>query len=533
MPQIINTNTASLNAQRNLNATQRDSDTTLQRLSSGLRINSAKDDAAGLAISERFTSQIKGLNQAIRNANDGISLSQVAEGALGEAASAMQRIRELAVQSANATNSGSDRRALQAEVTQLIQEIDRIASETEFNGLKILDGSYVTQQFQVGANANQTIGISVSGAKANQIGSVVDAKGVVPRTGAETLGTATGGTNGTVQTGVTDFTGVSANATGTNLVINGKTVADSTRFAGTLTGQTANSAYAKAAAINGSGLDGVSALAETSKTFTGIGTGNANFAEFTGAGDTGNYTLEINGVTVLDTPMDDGGAISLSDAEGAINQFVSQTGVRAEINASGELVLSAEDGRNIVVGEDMAITDGDGDATDATDLVTIFQDGFAQTTGAAGSTATVSNTYEYRGEITLQSLNNVALNSGGDLIGFDRALLAIDESQNVATVDISTAEGANKALLAMDAALQSVNTIRADLGAVQNRFETTIANLGSTSENLSAARSRIRDADFAAESAELARTQVLQQAGLSVLAQANGRPQQVLQLLQS
>jgi len=169
MPQVINTNVASLNAQRNLNTSQRSADTTLQRLSSGLRINSAKDDAAGLAISERFTSQVKGLNQAIRNANDGISLSQVAEGALGEAANALQRIRELAVQSANATNSGSDRKALQAEVSQLVEEIDRIASETEFNGLRILDGSYTTQQFQVGANANQTIGVSIDGTKANRL----------------------------------------------------------------------------------------------------------------------------------------------------------------------------------------------------------------------------------------------------------------------------------------------------------------------------------------------------------------------------
>ncbi|WP_303285386.1 flagellin [Marinobacter sp. SS8-8] len=533
MPQIINTNIASLNAQRNLNTSQREADTTLQRLSSGLRINSAKDDAAGLAISERFTSQVKGLNQAIRNANDGISLSQVAEGALGESANALQRIRELAVQSANATNSGSDRKALQAEVSQLIEEIDRIASETEFNGLRILDGSYVTQQFQVGANANQTIGVSIDGTKANQIGSVVDVAGEVARTGAETLGTATGGSNGAAQAGVTDSTGVSGAATGTSVIINGTVVADSTRFAGTLAGQEADSAYAKAAAINGSALDGVSALAETEKSFTGVGPGSNSLATFTdpaAEGDTATYSIDINGVKVLETTLDTGDGISLADAEAAINEFSSQTGVRAEIDTSGQLVLRAKDGRNIDIDETMSITEGDTTNTGAaSSLVSIFQDGFDQT---ANTDASVSNSFLYRGEVTLQSLDNVTINGGGDIIGFDQALLNADKTQNVATVDISTIEGANKALLAMDSALQSINSVRADLGAIQNRFETTIANLGTTSENLTAARSRIQDADFAAESAELARTQVLQQAGLSVLAQANARPQQVLQLLQ-
>jgi len=533
MPQVINTNVASLNAQRNLNTSQRSADTTLQRLSSGLRINSAKDDAAGLAISERFTSQVKGLNQAIRNANDGISLSQVAEGALGEAANALQRIRELAVQSANATNSGSDRKALQAEVSQLVEEIDRIASETEFNGLRILDGSYTTQQFQVGANANQTIGVSIDGTKANQIGSVVDVAGQVARTGAETLGTATGGTNGAAQTGITDFSGVSSAATGTSVIINGTVVADSTRFAGTLAGQEADSAYAKAAAINGSALDGVSALAETEKSFAGIGTGNASLATFTdpaAEGDTATYSLDINGVKVLETTLDTGDSISLADAEAAINEFSSKTGVRAEIDTSGELVLRADDGRNIDIDETMSITEGDATNTAAASSIeSIFQDGFTQT---ADTDASVSNSFLYRGEVTLQSLDNVTISGGGDIIGFNQALLNVDDTQNVATVDISTISGANKALLAMDSALQSINSVRADLGAIQNRFETTIANLGTTAENLTAARSRIQDADFAAESANLARTQVLQQAGLSVLAQANARPQQVLQLLQ-
>jgi len=542
MPQVINTNIASLNAQRNLNTTQAEANTALERLSSGLRINSAKDDAAGLAISERFTSQITGLNQSIRNANDGISLAQVAEGALGESANALQRIRELAVQSANATNSGSDRAALQAEVAQLIEEVDRIASETQFNGLNVLDGSYITQQFQVGANANQTIGISIDGAKANQIGSVVDETGEVARTGAFGTPTVTNGTTPAAQTGVDSFNGVSGTATGGDVLINGKLVRNSNDFAGTLNGQTGESAYAKAAAINGSGIDGVSALAKTEKTFAGTGTNNdqlVNFNDPANEGDTAGYTLSVNGTVVFQTSLDSGDSVSLDDAVASINDFSSKTGVRASINANGDMALLAEDGRNISLTEDISITEGDTTNTEAagdvSEVISVFQDGFAQT---VDSDASYQNTYQYRGELSLQSLNNVTITSNStgvdapDILGFDQTLIALEKSENVATVDISTVEGANKAILAMDSALQSINSIRADLGAVQNRFETTIANLSTTTENLSAARSRIRDADFAAESAELARTQVLQQAGLSVLAQANARPQQVLQLLQ-
>ncbi|WP_405420584.1 flagellin [Marinobacter flavimaris] len=535
MPQVINTNIASLNAQRNLNATQGDANIALERLSSGLRINSAKDDAAGLAISERFTSQIRGLNQAVRNANDGISLAQVAEGALSESANALQRIRELSVQSANATNSGSDRAALQAEVAQLIEEIDRIATETQFNGLNVLDGSYITQQFQVGANANQTIGVSVDGAKANQLGSVVDLAGTTARAGATALdGSPTDGSftgTPTSPAAVDQFTGVSGTTTtaGNGLVINGKSVSDSDRFAGTLDGQTGDSAYAKAAAINGTGIDGVQALAKTEKSFAGIGSNELVTFNSGGEADTASYKLTVNGTVVLETSLDGGDSVSLSDAEAAINQFTSKTGIRASVDSSNELVLTAKDGRNIILDEDISITDDASTTTGQSVLTSVFQNGFTQT---ADTDASASNSYTYRGEITLQSLGNVTITEGADIIGFSQTLLSVEESQNVATIDISTVAGANKALLAVDSALQSINSIRADLGAVQNRFETTIANLSTSTENLSAARSRIRDADFAAESAELARTQVLQQAGLSVLAQANARPQQVLQLLQ-
>ncbi|WP_417530296.1 flagellin [Marinobacter lipolyticus] len=386
MPQIINTNIASLNAQRNLNASQSDANTALQRLSSGLRINSAKDDAAGLAISERFQSQITGLNMAQRNANDGISLAQTAEGALDEITENLQRIRELAVQSANASNSTSDREALNAEVQQRVAEINRIAGQTSFNGLKVLDGSLLTQTFQVGANTGDTISVSGFDTRGSQLGSVIGQS-----------------------TGILQLT------------------------------------------------DGTDTLEDI-------------FA----AGGTADFTVTLTDADGVDTVVNVSEARSLQDALGQINAQTPTTGIEVNMNRTNdELIFSSQFGVDYAV--DFAVDGGTNQVIDpapATDTVT---------------------------------LNDT---------------------------DISTQDGADLAMILTDFAIDSINGIRAELGAVQNRFESTIANLSTTSENLSASNSRIRDADFAAESAELARTQVLQQAGLSVLAQANARPQQVLQLLQ-
>ena len=387
MPQVINTNIASLNAQRNLNSSQSDANVALQRLSSGLRINSAKDDAAGLAISERFQSQITGLNMAQRNANDGISLAQTTEGALNEITNNLQRIRELAVQSANASNSPSDREALNAEVQQRIQEINRISGQTSFNGLKILDGSLLTQTFQVGANAGDTISI----------------------TGFDTRGSQLGGT---------------VNQTANLLLLT-----DGTDTLGTI------------------------------------------FEE----GRTVDIDFDITGIDGTVTTVSVVGAGSLQDVLGEINAQTPATGVKVNMDRLNEdLIFSSQ------FGEDFSV----------------------DITPAGGGTQTVAAT---------AAANTISVND----------------------VDISTQDGADQAMVTIDFAIDKINGIRAELGAVQNRFESTIANLATTSENLSASNSRIRDADFAAESAELARTQVLQQAGLSVLAQANARPQQVLQLLQS
>ncbi|MEA1081468.1 flagellin [Marinobacter qingdaonensis] len=500
MPQIINTNTASLNAQRNLNASQRDADTTLQRLSSGLRINSAKDDAAGLAISERFTSQIKGLNQAIRNANDGISLAQTAEGALGEAGNILQRMRELAVQSANATNSASDRNALQAEVNQLKEELERIATTTEFNGLKLLDGTFQAQKFQAGANENQTISVSISGARTDSLAN---------NTVSEANATANQGTGSATAAGTTPPTA--------NGIASQNITVSSSLDTASVTVAAGDSAEEIAAAINQeAATTGVKASARTTATLANLGeTGTVSLTLVNGTQES-TISAQISDVT------------DLSPLAREINSASGQTGITAEVD-NGTLTLIQESGKDIVL-KDFTTNAA------APDNTVDFQG--SSDTAATPLTSGGNNSIRTSGELTFDSAVSFAVSSSvdaanGSVFNNAAANTAVGSTpETVAEVDISNFDGATSALSILDAALESISGIRADLGAVQNRLESTIANLSTTSENLTAARSRIQDADFAAESAELARTQVLQQAGLSVLAQANARPQQVLQLLQ-
>lgn len=383
MPQIINTNVMSLNAQRNLNMSQNSLSVSLQRLSSGLRINSAKDDAAGMAISERMTTQIRGLNQAARNANDGISLSQTAEGALVEVTNNLQRIRELAVQSRNATNSQSDRDALQNEAAQLIAEIDRVAAQTSFNGVNLLDGSFANQAFQVGANQGEIISIT----------SIVNANSTA-------LGT-----------------------------------------------------------FDRASVTGIAAVA-----FTAITAGDLQID------DEGGTAIDVGAIAADTSATERAGSV-----RDAINAISDQTGVYA-VNDTATTVT-------LVSTHDITITHAGATSSVLTTGLT------------AATTVTVSNT------------------------GFD-------------ATDISSVAGADTAMQAMDAALDAVNTARAELGAIQNRFSSVVASLTTQAENLSASRSRIRDADFAAETANLTRAQILQQAGTAMLAQANALPQNVLSLLQ-
>lgn len=473
MAQVIYTNVPSLTTQRNLSVSGNAMALSIQRLSSGLRINSAKDDAAGLAISERMTSQIRGMNQAVRNANDGISLSQVAEGAMQESTNILQRMRELSIQSANSTNNSSDRQSIQAEVTQLKAELDRVASNTEFNGQRILDGSFSGASFQVGANSNQTISFSIGSVKSTAIGGIARATGnAVSAAAATDLTVAIGGGSAT-------------------------TINSSAGFTGSANGQDATSAYAKAAALNDAGIAGFSATASTTGTQT-VGAIGGN------ASDT--YSLSVNGVAVF-TGENVATALSNSALRDAINGVSNQTGVIASLNG-GDLTLSAADGRNITVAES-----GTG--------FTAGTDGLSVTGGPFAAVL--------RGKISVNAQSTINIGGTVATVGLNAAIAK--DSAGINTLDVSTAAGAQEAIMRIDSALNSVSSNRADMGALQNRFELTIGNLQNVSDNLSAARSRIRDADYAEEMANLTKNQILQQAGTAMLAQANSMPQSVLSLL--
>ncbi len=699
MPQVINTNIASLNAQRNLNQSQMALATSMQRLSSGLRINSAKDDAAGMAIAERFTAQIRGNSQAARNASDGISLSQTAEGDMIQIGNNLQRIRELAVQSANSTNSVSDRAALQQETAQLIAEIDRVAANSSFNGVKLLDGTFIAQAFQVGANATANDRITIA--------SIANARISV-------LGSAT--TNATTVAG----SGVTANALlAGQLVLNGVSIQGTVAGAA---GQTTDSAFAKAAAINAqSALSFVTATAAatsatgiaaaptvtgatpatipagsvaipvaTSTTVVGaaptnglatpgddIAAGHLTINTFavglieaanTSAAQATAVMVAINLITVDTgvTASDAGGVVTLTNATNAsiavafagasattartgltagsqtANTYAEITGTNFTVggtavtsalfvgsstnyatqlaadidsalsadyvaaNVGGKVAISRADGANFSVistGTSTASVSGytvgthtsiDGVPASSTittiangDLsingVAITTAGIAATTSAfqrgtdlaaaingqqstTGVTATAAasgaltlsaadgrniavviggtntaddtglSTLTTRSTLTLSSTNSAGITVAGITPGNAGFTPVVQASTATITgglslLSISTITGANAALATIDAALDSVNSSRAELGAVQNRFASTVVTLQTTTENLTASRSRIQDTDFAAETAALTRGMIMQQAGVAMLAQANALPNGVMALL--
>lgn len=482
MAQVINTNLASLGAQRALNASQADVNTSLQRLSSGLRINSAKDDAAGLAISQRMTAQINGLNQAARNAADGTSLSQTAEGALSEVTSNLQRLRELAVQSSNATNSAQDRTALQAEVTQLMAEIDRVSNQTKFNGVNLLNGTFTAQNFQVGANASETVAIaSIASSRTADLGSF----------------------NGLVESNVTYTATNSTNAKNVTFSATGATAI----------GTVADDAKAISNALNATGL-GFSATA-------GVTSQAGTASDLTGniAGKTDTFTL--NGVAISLTST----ASASTNRDHAVSQINAQTATTGVVatNDGAKVNLTAADGRNI--SSAFTKVGNNGAAAD--------EQAFGLTANNVTGTATVTGATL---SVTLKSSNtgNVRLNGiAGGANGFANAAAAIGTVGSALSAnDVTTASKASAMITAVDSALDSVNSSRANLGALQNRFDSIVNSVLIASENQSASRSRIVDADFAQETAALTRGQILQQAGVAVLAQANAAPQNVLALLQ-
>ncbi|TAN70616.1 MAG: flagellin [Methylobacter sp.] len=736
MPQFINTNMSALTGQRNLNKSQMANSTAMQRLSSGLRINSAKDDAAGLAIADRMTSQIKGLNQASRNANDGITLAQTAEGALGEVGNSLQRLRELAVQSANATNTASDRASLQEEASQLLSEIDRVATQTEFNGTKLLDGSFKAKSFQIGANAGQQLSVTVNAASTKALGTG-DASALTARANDKITGAGlllASGTPGSVpslaagdvilngiaigasvasadnksfaansgssiakaaafnavssQTGVTatvnetTVEGVSMTAAATDGVIDINGVQTSAVFTTTDTSATRKAVVSainaisdrtgvtavdsetdaggvKLSAIDGRnisvGFDAGGGTATLTAASTGLNAGATNVATATSNSDAGynvfmgTYTLsssadikaeegtgnignaglqagtygpqqayastkslqnagvpantgfaagdfKINGVLIgqtlasSDKASSVNGNISAISKAAAINALTGQTGVSATVNAtvasstvaqtnaggltgtitingvasasitsttdaasnraavvkaindiSGQTGVTAVDTHDTAAGKGVQLQAADGRNIDIGPFggtMTAAEAGIHDDTNTTPFDPVTKTGGPITGSITLSSGKAFTIERGttaNDVtttLGLEVGSYGTGKTgQSLNTINIGTAAGATAALTAIDNALASVNSSRGTLGAVQNRFTSTISSLQTTSENLTAARSRIQDTDFAAETAELSRTSILQQAGTAMLAQANQSSQGVLSLL--
>lgn len=755
MPQVINTNIASLNAQRNLNTSSADLNVSLQRLSSGLRINSAKDDAAGLSIATRFTSRIQGLTIAQRNANDAISLAQTSEGALQEVTKILQRSRELALQSANGSNSAQDRKALQAEVNQLKQELTRISTTTSFNGLKVLDGTLTNASFQIGAEANQTVNVSIQDTRTTALGSntvktnnndgieqathrlfvgggtstdaagvgtdagaASDANGVQNGYAATTFSvtniTSAGATNtdssvtttvnddaATIASNLSGVTGVTATAfnevvltnyassdangevaitvSGSGVDISLDVLSGAETYSDAATAINANTnfsnagVYAKATAssltiyatggqdfavtaVSDATIDGLSGFKtgdtassvdsdSTSAAFGGRldiqldagytiaasdngllgGTANvavtstgAGLAGITGgnnvvaqtvtlSGSTGSTTVSISadeeasaiatkinnvsgttniaasattevqlsnlsadgtvtfslyGDNTNSNPAAISAAVTTSDFTAlvkAINDVAGNTGVTAEFNGANNVIkLTHSSGKDVrlenfthsaSVNYQAPTSDApvSGDGSSVVDAVTGSINVVGNPNGNSGTTVTLYDggirdgfdSTVIGGEVKFTSDSSFSVSSNISGVGYNGSLFGVDasagnssSSSTVNQIDISTAAGAQDAIDVLDQAINQVSSVRADLGAVQSRFESAIRNLSNNVENLNIARSRILDTDFAAETAALTKNQILQQAGISVLSQANQLPQNVLALLQ-
>lgn len=491
MPQTINTNIMSMNAQRNLNRTQTELSTTIQRLSSGLRINSAKDDAAGLAISTRMSTQINGLSVAMRNANDGISIAQTAEGALDEMVKSLIRANDLALQAAS-YNTSADRASLNQEVTQIIDELSRVVSQTRFNGQALLTGGF-SADIQVGTNVNETINIAISNLSPTGLGVASTYSAV----------------NALNDAGFADrirntFDGALDGAADS---LNGVILSAVTASSNSINKLNAINAVSSATGVSGFSF-GNSAVAST----------NVTDANATGAGGlaVGNGAMTINGVSI-----DGGGAnTTMDDLVANINAKSGEHGVTAirDAGAAGDqnrLVLLNRTGAAITV------TVNDANAATVT--------GFASGTTAVDAGA--NGLIVLNGKLGANTATYDAAATGAALTGVSGATSTLTDAP-VNAQSVATQGGANLAILAFQSALDQINGDRAVLGAKLNRFDATIRNLENVRENVTAARGRIQDADFAQETAALTRAEILQQAGIAMISQANSVPQAALALLQ-
>ena len=515
----VNTNVTSMKAQGNLNKAQSNTATSMERLASGLRINSAKDDAAGLQISNRMTSQINGIGVAMRNANDGISIAQTAEGAMGESTNILQRMRDLSLQSANGSNSAEDRTSMQKEISSLQTELTRIAETTSFGGQKLLDGSYGTQKFQVGSNSNETISISLGNVSADKIGYKGKSVDIAALSGFS------GARDTTLAFSSSDSLSmqVGANTKSINLT-DGMSAAD-------LAGE-----------INGTeGLFGVQA-----KTQAAVG----NFATDTNGGDT--YTITVAGVEITAGPQtatDTSDAI-VADLKAAADvastkEALAAKGITVTSESDGTnnfLVFTNASGENIDVnikalsgGTDAAageITAWNSDLTTTAKLVGTAVTYTGVVSGTNAKSADVTGRLDWSSAKADSAAGTANLTAAGALGGGGVGTLGTTTSlSSVADIDVSTAGGSQNAIDIIDAALASIDSQRADLGATQNRMDFTINNLSNIQNNVSDARSRIQDVDFASESAALSKQQILSQASSAMLAQANQLPQVALSLL--
>lgn len=661
MPQIINTNILAMNAQRQLNKTQMSQTSAIERLSSGLRINSAKDDAAGLSISTRFETQVRGLNQAVRNANDGISLTQTAEGSMSEMSNILQRMRELAVQSANGTNSDADRTSIQAEVDELYSEIDRIADTTQFNGLNLLDGTSSNKTFQVGANSGQTISFSLDSVTAKDLnlngfsalgtlnggrisqglfsaaaintGDIVIngiALGSSTAAGSQTIETVenlinsktgqhgvtataynvvsggqgvTGVTNGLVLNGTTvtksssmqelvdninrDVSGITAavgeggklvlsNDTGNTIIVNTTSTAQDLSDAGLTSGT--YTGYLSLSSQNSEAISITTDAAQSTSTAAQIQLLGLNISDgpssLIGGAVTGTFVtttdgIEINGVSLGKVQNGTSSAVNSADIVFAINSISDESGVSAtaETEVKYEVILSALTGEVFSINA-VAVTFAATGASSLSVLVTRINSLNIQGIVASADEATGKLKLESSTGLNIavtQSTANLVLNgattatttfgtitltndNGGDVIVTSSAAAESSKTAALAKIgyvaqggdetaigtglDVSTAKNAANSIERIDEALSTLSSSRAKLGAIQNRLGSTISNLENVSQNLSAANSRIRDADFASETSSLTKSQVLQQAGIAMLAQANASQQSVLSLLQ-
>ena len=471
----INTNVGAMNAHRNATMNNVQLDKSLQALSSGLRINTAADDASGMAIANQLKSQANGLGQSISNANDGIGVTQTADGALDEYANIINTVRTKSIQAASDGQNADSRQAIQNDINKLLEEAQTIATTTSFNGQQLLNGDYQNKDFHIGAYTEETVGINIANTQINTIGRHVDTTGSVA---VDTLALAAGGM--TINT--EELTAaINVGATSADTGVAGDTVS---------VAHSANSAWAKAEAINAiSNLTQVTALASTEVNGTAVVSGTISAGQ-----------MAINGIDIGKV------TIKSSDSDGtlmnAINAQTDKTGVVAT-NDGGKLTLHSTDGSDIVVSA-------------------------AAVAGLAGLADKVNT-----GSITIISDNSVQMSAGASHVGFAvSAKLSKEVSSTLSQIDVTSRDGAEKAIRTTDAALKQLDAIRSNIGSTQNQLESTIRNISVTQVNVTAAESQIRDVDFAAESATFAKHNILAQSGSYAMSQANSVQQNVMRLLQ-